>query len=109
MNWREYSCFFGLAARLTRGVDGYQQLGQPDRWSRGRSDDFPWHLDAVLLLFPPERMTIWRLTLARVVAAAGSYPISRKISWNNSFGTAISTIWKMPWRRSGEVALGKVG
>jgi hypothetical protein len=54
-------------------------------------------------------MTIWRLTLARVVAAAGSYPISRKISWNNSFGTAISTIWKMPWRRSGEVALGKVG
>jgi hypothetical protein len=25
--------FSGLAARLTRGVDGYQQLGQPERWS----------------------------------------------------------------------------
>jgi len=27
--------FSGLVARLTRGVDGYQQLGQPERWSRG--------------------------------------------------------------------------
>jgi hypothetical protein len=34
-NWREYSRFSGLAARLARGVDGYQQLGQPERWSRG--------------------------------------------------------------------------
>jgi hypothetical protein len=24
-NWRKYSRFSGLAARLTRGVDGYQQ------------------------------------------------------------------------------------
>jgi hypothetical protein len=31
----EYSRFSGLAARLTRGVDGYQQLGQPEQWSRG--------------------------------------------------------------------------
>ena len=33
-NRREYSRYSGLAARLTRGVDGYQQLGQPERWSR---------------------------------------------------------------------------
>src|SRR5260370_41965932 len=30
---RKCSRFSGLAARLTRGVDGYQQLGQPERWS----------------------------------------------------------------------------
>src|SRR6266446_6563364 len=29
----EYSCYSGLAARLTQGADGYQQLGQPERWS----------------------------------------------------------------------------
>jgi hypothetical protein len=34
-DWREYSRFCGLAARLTRGVDGYQLLGKPKRWSRG--------------------------------------------------------------------------
>jgi hypothetical protein len=34
-NWREYSGFSGLAARLTRGVDGYQQLRQPEQWSKG--------------------------------------------------------------------------
>jgi hypothetical protein len=28
-----YSRFSSLAARLTRGVNGYQQLGQPERWS----------------------------------------------------------------------------
>jgi len=34
-NWREYLRFSGLVARLTRRGDGYQQLGQPERWSRG--------------------------------------------------------------------------
>ena len=30
----KYSRFSGLAASLTRGVDGYRRLGQPERWSR---------------------------------------------------------------------------
>ena len=62
--------FSGVVARLTRGVDGYQQLGQPERWSRGRSGYFRWHLDAFLLSIALERVTIKRFMLARAVAAA---------------------------------------
>jgi len=51
-------------------VDGYQQLEQPERWSRGWSGYFHWHLDAFLLSIALERVTIKRFMLARAAAAA---------------------------------------
>jgi hypothetical protein len=53
---------------------------------------FSLAFDAVLLLFSPERMTIGRLTLALVVAAAGVPRSAEKISWNICRGIATSAI-----------------
>jgi hypothetical protein len=49
---------------------GYQQLGQPERWSSSLIQHFHWHLDAFLLSIALERVTVERFMLARVVAAA---------------------------------------
>ncbi len=69
-NWREYWRFSGVAARQTRGADGYQHLGQPARWSRVCSGHFPWDWDTRLLSVALERVPIEHVTLALVVAAA---------------------------------------
>src|SRR5665811_796643 len=53
-----------------RNSDSYRHLGQPRRWSRGRSGLFCWHLDALPPSVALERMTIGRLTQALVVAVA---------------------------------------
>src|SRR5262249_9654753 len=58
---------FRPAARLAGGVDGYQQLGQPGRWSRSWSGYFYWHLDAFLLSIALLSPTIQTFILAWLV------------------------------------------
>jgi hypothetical protein len=68
------------ADRTAVPVDGYQQLGQPERWSRSRSSYFHWYLDAFLLSIALERVTIERFMLARVVAAAVVWVVVRVLT-----------------------------
>ena len=58
------------AVRLTRGADGYQQLGQPERWSNSLIRLFSLASGRSLLSIALERVTVERFMLARVVAAA---------------------------------------
>ena len=94
-NRREFSRFSGLPARQKRNSDSYRHLGQPGRWSGG----LIWQFSLAFGRTPPIG-SCWTLDHRASHAGAGggcgrNSAISRRISWNNSLGTATSAIWKM--------------